>query len=90
MSTCDIGGGDASAVVGEPLRASLAGMIFDGNLESLPNTYLYTEEQARGRSAWQHKESLRRWKKCTRPMHSYGKLRIVPAAISAAGPSASL
>jgi hypothetical protein len=46
VSTCDIGGGDA----GSPTvngAGELVGVIFDGNLESLPATYLYTEEQAR-------------------------------------------
>ncbi len=46
VSTCDIGGGDA----GSPTvnrAGELVGMIFDGNLESLTNIYLYTEEQAR-------------------------------------------
>jgi hypothetical protein len=46
VSTCDIGGGD----YGSPTvncAGELVGVIFDGNLESLPNTYLYVEEQAR-------------------------------------------
>ena len=46
VSTCDIGGGDA----GSPTvngAGELVGVIFDGNLESMPNTYLYVEEQAR-------------------------------------------
>jgi peptidase S46-like protein len=46
VSTCDIGGGDA----GSPTvnrAGELVGVVFDGNLESLPNTYLYVEEQAR-------------------------------------------
>lgn len=46
VSTCDIGGGDA----GSPTvnrAGELVGIAFDGNLESLPNTYLYVDEQAR-------------------------------------------
>lgn len=46
VSTCDIGGGEA----GSPTintKGELVGVIFDANLESLPSTYLYTDEQAR-------------------------------------------
>ena len=46
VSTCDIGGGDyGSPTVNR--AGDLVGMIFDGNLESLPDIYLYSDEQAR-------------------------------------------
>ena len=46
VSTCDVGGGDyGSAVVNR--AGELVGVTFDGNLESMPDTYLYTDEQAR-------------------------------------------
>lgn len=46
VSTCDIGGGEAGSPTVNK-KGELVGIIFDGNLESLPSTYLYTEEQAR-------------------------------------------
>jgi len=46
VSTCDIGSGDyGSPVVNR--AGELVGVTFDGNLESLPDTYLYTGEGAR-------------------------------------------
>jgi hypothetical protein len=46
VSTCDIGGGEAGSPTVNT-KGELVGIVFDGNLESLPSTYLYTEEQAR-------------------------------------------
>jgi peptidase S46-like protein len=46
VTTCDIGGGDyGGAVVNR--AGELVGVTFDGNLESLPDSFLYTDEQAR-------------------------------------------
>jgi hypothetical protein len=46
VSTIDIGGGDyGSPVVNR--AGELVGVTFDGNLDSLPVTYLYSDEQAR-------------------------------------------
>ncbi len=46
VSTCDIGGGDpGSPAVNR--AGELVGVTFDGNLESLPDIYLYSDEQAR-------------------------------------------
>jgi hypothetical protein len=46
VSTCDIGGGDAGSPTVDR-AGELVGILFDGNLESLPGTYLYTDDQAR-------------------------------------------
>jgi hypothetical protein len=46
VSTCDTGGGEAGSPTVNT-KGELVGVVFDANLESLPNTYLYTEEQAR-------------------------------------------
>jgi hypothetical protein len=46
VSTCDIGSGDHGGPVVNK-AGELVGVTFDGNLESLPDTYLYTSESAR-------------------------------------------
>lgn len=46
VSTADIGGGDPGAPVVNA-AGDLLGVTFDGNLESLPEVFLYTDEQAR-------------------------------------------
>jgi hypothetical protein len=46
VSTCDTGGGDYGGPVVNR-AGELVGVTFDGNLESLPDVFLYTNEQAR-------------------------------------------
>jgi hypothetical protein len=46
VSTCDTGGGDYGGPVVNR-AGDLVGVTFDGNLESLPDVFLYTNEQAR-------------------------------------------
>ncbi|HWB86566.1 MAG TPA: S46 family peptidase [Bryobacteraceae bacterium] len=45
VSTCDTTGGNSGPTVNK--KGEFVGLAFDGNLESLSNTYLYSEEQAR-------------------------------------------
>jgi hypothetical protein len=46
VSTCDITGGNSgSPTIND--KGEIVGIIFDNNIEGLPQTYLYSEEQAR-------------------------------------------
>ncbi len=46
VSTCDITGGNSGSPTVNA-KGEVVGIIFDGNLEALPLTYLYSDEQAR-------------------------------------------
>lgn len=73
VTTCDIGGGDyGGAVVNR--AGELVGVTFDGNLESLPDTFLYTDEQARAVhvSAQGIAEALRKVYKASRLLEELG------------------
>jgi hypothetical protein len=78
VSTCDTGGGD----FGGPLvnkAGELIGITFDGNLESLPNVFLYTSDQARAvhTDARGIAEALEKVYKATRILQELG-VRIDP------------
>jgi len=46
VSTCDIAGGSSGGPVVNT-RGEIVGLVFDGNIESIALTYLYSDEQAR-------------------------------------------
>ena len=46
VSTCDINGGNSGSTTVNA-KGEIVGIVFDTNLEALPLTYLYSDEQAR-------------------------------------------
>jgi hypothetical protein len=81
VSTCDIGGGESgSATVNR--AGELVGMTFDGNLESLPDVYLYSDEQARAVhvAAGGMVESLEKIYKAARLLRELGVTGPLPSA----------
>jgi hypothetical protein len=73
VSTCDITGGNSgSPTVNQ--KGEIVGIIFDGNIESLPITYLYSEEQARAVHVASQGivEALKKLYKTTALLHELG------------------
>jgi hypothetical protein len=73
VSTCDVPGGDSgSPTVNQ--KGEIVGIIFDGNIESLPLRYVYSEEQARAVHVASQGviEALKKVYKTTELLHELG------------------